>query len=1259
IVADQMAHTIDNARLYDQNEKHKEILIKQIVARKNAELVVKESEEKFRGLAEQSLTGIYIIEGDYFKYVNPYFAQIFGYSTNELLGNFRAVDTVYEADREMVRDTVYKRLNGEPVKSNYGFRGVKKDGSVIHVEVFGKAAKVGNNLITIGTLLDVTDRIQSAELIQESEKKYRSLIEQASDPILLYSFDGTIHEFNTSAWSISGYTKKEFASLKLEDILVGDVILNQDKYAAQLRKESVSIARKLKKKDGSILEMEINAKMLADGKMLAFARDVTERKKAENAVRQSEYRTRKIFESNMIGFTIWDANGDIIDGNEYFLKMVGYTRQEVADNKVRWSDMTPPEYAEADRNSRRELVESGVSQLYEKEFLHKDGRRIPILIGVALLEEGNVEKGISYIIDLTERKKAERAIEESEIKFHSLVEQAGDGIFIANRELRYIEVNNMACSMLGYTKAELLKLSIKELVSLSPGDIPLRFAEVLSGESILQERNLLKKDGTLIPVEINTSPMENGNIMSIIRDITERKRAEKELATSENYLRSILETEPECVKVLNSKGELLSMNPAGLTMVEADNEQEVLNHRMVDLVDQKYRLAFNRLTKNVFNGTAGTLEFEVTGLKGGHRWLETHAVPMKDVEGNIISLLGVTRDITQRKKAEEAKIDREAQLQMMNDNLPDTMVYQVIRNQDGKMKFTYLSKSVQRLTGKSPEEIIENPYLLYKLYHKDDVAMLTAAETASFESMMPFNVEVRGYNAAGELHHFNIRAVPRKQLDGSTIWDGLHTDITVQKKAEGERQFLLSRNQQTLTNMMEGYVLVNHRGNILEVNPSFCQMVGHSREELLQTESNKLTAILNQKEIEEKIAETNEKQSLQFETKLWKKDKNIIDVDVSLSIVTFDDQQLVAAFVRDITDKKKAEALIRQSEEKFKAAFYASPDSISITSIKTGKLIEVNSGFTETFGFSREEAIAKSAVELGINRNLPNRNEIEKYFEGGGMVQNAEGILYTKANDARACLSSVVKLDWGNEACLLSIIKDVTESKRAQQEIVSMNKQLRDLSTHLQNIREEERANISREIHDELGQQLTGLRMDASWLNKKMKPREKVTGERIEGMIGLIDITIKTVRRISTELRPGILDDLGLLAALDWQSQEFEKRTEIKTTFHSNVTELHLEKSTTSGIFRVYQESLTNVARHSGAQKVETFLSFSDNLILLTIHDNGKGINEVDISERKTLGIVGMKERALMMGGEFQINGIPGKGTTVTLRIPVPAIVPD
>ncbi|OQP39839.1 hypothetical protein A4H97_16595 [Niastella yeongjuensis] len=214
--------------------------------------------------------------------------------------------------------------------------------------------------------------------------------------------------------------------------------------------------------------------------------------------------------------------------------------------------------------------------------------------------------------------------------------------------------------------------------------------------------------------------------------------------------------------------------------------------------------------------------------------------------------------------------------------------------------------------------------------------------------------------------------------------------------------------------------------------------------------------------------------------------------------------------------------------------------------------------------------------------------------------------------------------------------------------------QLRELSDYLINIRETERTNIAREIHDELGQQLTILKMDLSWLNQKLHKCEdpsllQKTGDALK----VLNETIRSVRRIATELRPSMLDDLGLIEAMEWQSKEFEKRSGIKIIFEPGLAHLPVNNNIATSLFRIYQEALTNIARHANAKTVFSKLLVQNEQVILTIIDDGAGFDMQTLAIKKTLGLLGMKERTLMLGGRFEINSKPGEGTTIIVITPL------
>jgi signal transduction histidine kinase len=227
------------------------------------------------------------------------------------------------------------------------------------------------------------------------------------------------------------------------------------------------------------------------------------------------------------------------------------------------------------------------------------------------------------------------------------------------------------------------------------------------------------------------------------------------------------------------------------------------------------------------------------------------------------------------------------------------------------------------------------------------------------------------------------------------------------------------------------------------------------------------------------------------------------------------------------------------------------------------------------------------------------------------------------------------------------------ERERAEKEIKSSRERLRNLSAHLESVREEERTRMAREIHDELGQALTALKMDVSWLDKRLPEEMTANKEKLKSMMKLMDRTIKTVQRLSGELRPGILDDLGLAAAVEWQAEDFQYRTGIACQVTVDCKEVSLNREQSTTIFRIFQETLTNIIRHAQATEVTVSLVAKHGNIVLEVGDNGRGITKEQINHPRSLGLIGIRERVHFLRGEVTITGHPGEGTKVVVSVPV------
>jgi signal transduction histidine kinase len=233
------------------------------------------------------------------------------------------------------------------------------------------------------------------------------------------------------------------------------------------------------------------------------------------------------------------------------------------------------------------------------------------------------------------------------------------------------------------------------------------------------------------------------------------------------------------------------------------------------------------------------------------------------------------------------------------------------------------------------------------------------------------------------------------------------------------------------------------------------------------------------------------------------------------------------------------------------------------------------------------------------------------------------------------------------------LTREIAERKRAEEQVRRSEENLRALAARLESVREEERTRIAREIHDELGQVLTGIKMELTWVAKRMPSKQPQLEQKLESMFDLIDDSVNAVRRISSGLRPEALDKLGLAAAIEWQLREFQMRTGIRCKVTIPEEGVNADQERSTALFRIFQELLTNVARHANATKVEVLLKASGGVMQLEVQDNGRGIVEQDIKESKSLGLLGMRERVFPFGGRFEISGARGKGTRAIVSIPL------
>ncbi len=457
-----------------------------------------------------------------------------------------------------------------------------------------------------------------------------------------------------------------------------------------------------------------------------------------------------------------------------------------------------------------------------------------------------------------------------------------------------------------------------------------------------------------------------------------------------------------------------------------------------------------------------------------------------------------------------------------------------------------------------------------------------------------------------------------------------------------------------------GAAVIARDGRFLNVNRSLCEMFGYSPQELLKIDLQRIAHPEDKHDLgnlQQIFLQRDE--AGQFENRYIHKSGHTIWVSAIISQLHTNSgrhQYLISQF-RDITKYKQMEEDLRQTRNLLHGIIEGTPDAFFMKD-KQGRYLVINPAGAHLFGRNIEEIIGKTDLDLHSPENVSQVQEIDRMVLSSGEVNTYE-LAITVAGTMKAFLftKTPYRNHSGEIIGLVGIGHDITEHQRAAENLENSRAELRALSARLQSVREEERMRIAREIHDELGQVLTGLKIDVVSLAKKIseldtKDHWGQLRTKTQSIASLINNAILTVRKISTELRPGLLDAVGLLAAIEWQAREFEKRAGIKCRLKLPSVSISLDQNRSIAIFRIFQEILTNVARHSQATEVIVNIEEQNAFLILEAKDNGRGIRASEFSNPKSLGLLGMRERALLLGGEVSIRGVQGKGTTVSLRVP-------
>ena len=488
-----------------------------------------------------------------------------------------------------------------------------------------------------------------------------------------------------------------------------------------------------------------------------------------------------------------------------------------------------------------------------------------------------------------------------------------------------------------------------------------------------------------------------------------------------------------------------------------------------------------------------------------------------------------------------------------------------------------------------------------------------------------------------------------------------HAQREQTRRLQQETDALLRRNQILMQNSKDGIHIMDMQGNLVEANDAFCNMLGYSKEEMAHLNVADWDMKWSAEELRERFKD-HIINSARFETVHCRKDGKLIDVEIGTSSIEIEGRFYIFASSHDITERKRSEedmllerAVERRHAEKLAQQFghllQSSFNEIYMFDAHSLKFILTSQGAEKNLGYTEDELNQLTPLDLKPSHTRASFESLIAPLRSGEQQLLLFETVHRRKDGSTYPVEVRLQLMEGDSPVFLAIVQDITERSRAE-------KQLREFTAHLQTVREEEKASIAREVHDDLGGTLAALKMDAYWLAGKLVEKNELQPlyQCAQAMVGLLNNAVLATRRIITDLRPTILDELGLMAALKWQCAEFQKRTGIKcqcACIENESFENRLDKLQLINLFRIFQEALTNVVRHSGASKVIIDLHQSGEKIILMIQDDGCGLPKGHTIPATSYGMRGMRERVAQLGGKIKFDTPPQGGFCVTVKLPL------
>ncbi|MGZ8405958.1 MAG: PAS domain S-box protein [Nitrospira sp.] len=993
-----------------------------------------------------------------------------------------------------------------------------------------------------------------------------------------------------------------------------------------------------------------------------------ELRRTELELEAARDRYMELYDFSPAGHFTLDMDCTIVEANLRAGALLGINRKEVIGQPL--ARFVASEDHDLLHQHYREVLKTDMRQSCEVRLWNKAGAASWVqLESLAIHEEpGQITHWRTALLDITERKRDEQAksllirdLSRSQQHFQTLFNWTPSAVGISTAaEGRFIDVNEGFCQLTGYKRKEVIGRTTVELgLWANHADRAAVLREIQEQGHLHNREGLLRtKSGEIRSLMVSVDSIQfeaTPCLIYLAHDITERKRAEQTLRLA----KFSVERAADAVYWVDPQAGILDVNEAASLMLGYSKEElcAMTVHDLNPDFQADMWPGFWLETQR-----CGTMVIETV-----HRAKDGRLIPI-EVSVNFLTYEGkeyhcaFVRNITERKRTEE-KVHQLADRLKLATSAAQTGVWDwnILNDElvwDDRMFALYGVK----------KENFGGAYdaWLSRVY-PDDRARCDEAIQQALRKERPYDIEFRICWPNGTVRVIKADALVLWDADGTTLrMTGVNYDITERKRAEeklrGSESFITSV-VENLPNMI--FVKDAKDLKFVRVNKAGEDLLGYSREVLIGKSDYEMFP-----KDEADFFTSKDREVLEL--------GGVLDIPEELidtkhhgrrilhtrKIPIYDEKrepQYLLGISEDVTDIKRLEAARKESEVRYRNIFENAVEGIFQTT-PGGKYVAVNPALARMYGYDSPEDMLAMITDITsqIYVDPGRREEFIRLMKEQEAVTGFEALVYRK-NGSFIWVSENVRVVRDPAGTLVGYegtVEDVTERKRGEARLRATLEELRMLSGRLATVREEEQTRIARELHDELGVGLTCLKVDLSRLRTIMgEPRgaraRKKMEDKIRSMVEQVDTTIASVQRIVTELRPRILDELGLVAAIEWQCQDFQQRTGIPCTCVSSADDIAMEPEQATSLFRICQEALTNTARHAQARAIQVLIKQLDNNLLLIIQDDGVGISREKLTESTSLGLLGMRERAASLGGQVTIAGSPGKGTAVTVRVPL------